>query len=276
MPTVPGVPAHWWRPDWPAPKGVSAVLTTRGTELAHGRSRGPFGFFNLGDHVQDSPQAVAANREQLARSLQAHPVFLQQVHGTQVLELQAGLEDGQVADAAVTRQPGLACTVMVADCLPVLLCDASGERVAAIHAGWRGLCAGVIERAVHALLQLPGQAPARPAEVLAWLGPCIGPRVFEVGPEVRAAFVHADPAAAACFASRGDGKYLADLPGLARQRLRGLGLSRVHGNDGSPSWCTVENPTRFYSHRRDQQRLGGSGRMAACIWRIAQDSPGEC
>jgi YfiH family protein len=156
----------------------------------------------------------------------------------------------------------LACTVMVADCLPVLFCDAQGRQVAAAHAGWRGLLGiqgkGILEQAIATFGTQGAEG------LLAWLGPCIGPQAFEVGDEVRAAFVAATPGAAACFKPLSAGKWLADLPGLARQRLSALGIARTYGNDGGQDWCTVSNPSRFFSHRRD----GVSGRMAASIWRV--------
>jgi len=207
---------------------------------------------------------------------------MEQVHGTAVLELQAETPDGLVADVAVAHQAGLACVVMVADCLPVLFCTADGSSVAAAHAGWRGLLGsegkGVIE-AAYASLSGKGGEPAR--AVMAWLGPCIGPSAFEVGSEVRDAFLEAaaqspEPASgpgavAACFqpiaeksgTSGFTGKWLADLPGLARLRMRALGVEQISGNDGTPDWCTVSNASRFFSHRRDRV----SGRMAVCIWR---------
>lgn len=261
----PEIPAHWLVPDWPAPPGVRAVCTTRGFNSGHGASATPWDYFNLGDHVGDAPQAVAANRAELQRRLGVRPVFMQQVHGVQVLPLQADTPDGRVADAAVTVRAGLACAVLVADCLPVLLTDTQGRCVAAVHAGWRGLAAGVLEQAVFALCALL-QTKA-PAGLMAWLGPCIGPQVFEVGPEVRAAFVAHDAHAGVCFKPGAGDRHLADLPALARQRLRALGLRGAYGNDSSPGWCTVGQPALYHSYRRDQQRLGGSGRMAACIWR---------
>ena len=266
--SVPG-----FAPDWPAPPGVHALFTLRGQGADEGDSRGAHGLFNLGDHVQDKPAAVRANRARLRQQMSARPVFLQQVHGTQVQALAAGTPDGAVADGALTDQVGLACTVLVADCLPILLTDAQGRRVAAVHAGWRGLAGGVLERTLEQFVApaLAQSAPAAPqiraGELMAWLGPCIGPRVFEVGAEVRAAFVAVDANAAACFAPHGDGKFMADLPALARQRLARWGVAQVYGNDSSPAWCTVGNAERYFSYRRDQQRLGASGRMAACIWR---------
>jgi len=248
-------------PDWPAPPSVQALFTTR----ERGVSISPFDGFNLGDHVGDTPAAVAHNRAQLARTVGRRPVFLRQVHGTQVCALDTDTPDGAVADAAWTTRRDVAAVVMVADCLPVLLCSADGGQVAAAHAGWRGLAGvggvGVLETTVAAF--------DRSQPLLAWLGPCIGPAAFEVGPEVRAAFldVHA-PAEAAFMPSPRPGHYLADLARLARQRLAAQGVDRVFGNDGSLSWCTATGASRFFSHRRDAGRLGSTGRMAACIWRV--------
>ena len=258
-------PAPGWRPDWPAPAHVHAWCSTRGDGPADGASAPPYEFFNLGAHVGDAPAAVAANRARLRQQIGARPVFLEQVHGTQVLPLHPGSPDGATADAAIAVQPGLACTVMVADCLPVLITDGAGSVVAAAHAGWRGLAGGVLEQTLARLGELaPATNQAR--DWLAWLGPCIGPEAFEVGPEVRAAFVAHDAGAAACFRPHGQGKYLADLPGLARRRLAQQGVARVYGNDGGADWCTVQQARRYHSHRRDHAARGGSGRMAACIW----------
>ena len=265
-------PHDWLQPEWPAPPGVRALFTTRGQGAADGASAAPREFFNLGDHVGDAPEAVAANRARLQQVLGARPVFLEQVHGVQVAELSHGIFDGTTADAAITTQRGLACTVMVADCLPVLFTDTVGRAVAAAHAGWRGLVGGVLEQTLKRFMAVAQAGQAREAikkeaiELLAWLGPCIGPRAFEVGAEVREAFVAADGGADACFASQGGGKYLADLPALARRRLAAQGVVRVHGNDGSDAWCTVAQGGRYYSYRRDQVLRGGTGRMAACIW----------
>ena len=249
-------------PDWPLPAGVRALCTTR----AGGVSAPPFDSFNLGDHVRDDPVQVAANRRRLADfTAPAQPVFLQQVHGTRVLRLRADAEhiaasQGAQADACLTTEPGVACTIMVADCLPVLLAHASGRAVAAAHAGWRGLAGGVLEATVQAL-----QRAAGPGAIRAWLGPCIGPAAFEVGDEVREAF-GLDDAVRACFQPHGPGKWLADLPALARIRLQQAGVADLHGNDGTPGWCTVTQASVFFSHRRDAARLGSTGRMAACIW----------
>ena len=242
----------WLQPEWPAPAGVRAVCTTRAGGVSQGAWRG----LNLGDHVGDDPAHVAANRAQLRAAIDAQAVFLRQVHGADVLALQPGTPDGAVADACTTTHAGLACTMMVADCLPVLFTDAQGRRVAAAHAGWRGLAAGVLERSVDSF------GEARP---IAWLGPCIGPQAFEVGDEVKAAFEASSAEAGQCFRPTGaPGKWWADLPALARQRLRSAGVTGIYGNDGSEAWCTVRNPLRFFSHRRD----GVSGRFAAAIWRV--------
>lgn len=249
-------------PDWPVHASVRAVCTTR----AGGVSAGRYASLNLGDHVGDDPQAVATNRQLLRTAIGARPVFLQQVHALQVETLNGASADGAEADACITAERDVACTIMVADCLPVLFATADGLRVGAAHAGWRGLAAGVLERTVdalvspHPLMPVPGRAG-----LVAWLGPCIGPRAFEVGDEVRAAFMAALPDSRSCFqAAEGPGKWFADLPALARQRLAMCGVTQVHGNDGTDAWCTVRNPLRFFSHRRD----GVSGRFAACVWRI--------
>lgn len=252
-------PVDWLVPDWPAPPGVRSLFTTR----SGGVSVAPFDSLNLGDHVRDDPTAVSTNRQRLADALGARPVFLQQVHGTAVATLGSQTPDGTVADACVSTQPGLACTVMVADCLPVLFTDTTGTVVAAAHAGWRGLAGGVLESC---LARMKKQQSA-PAEIMAWLGPCIGPQAFEVGGEVREAFVAWRDDADSCFVARPqEGKYLANLPQLARLRLQAVGLTRLYGNDGTPPWCTVTQSSRFFSHRRDAVRLGSTGRMAACIW----------
>ena len=270
-------PADWLIPDWPAPGGVHAVFTTR----AGGVSLPPHDSMNLGDHVADVPGRVAANRALLQRVTGTHAVFLNQVHGSQVLVLAADTADGQPADACVTVQRKLACTIMVADCLPVLLTTQDGGVVAAAHAGWRGLAGGhpdgrgVLETVYASFSALVQQVrPQVAIKTIAWMGPCIGPAAFEVGAEVKAAFEAAQPDAARCFVDVGAGKFLANLPALARLRLHALGITQVYGNDGTAPWCTVSNPLRFFSHRRDAG-VGGrgfgngfatTGRMAACIW----------
>lgn len=253
----------WIQPDWPAPPHVRAMCSTR----YGGVSTSPYDSLNLGSHVGDDPTHVAHNRRLLQEALGAKPVFLNQVHGTDMLALALDTPDGTTADGAFTCERGLACTIMVADCLPVLLCDVQGRQVAAVHAGWRGLAGvdgvGVLENACKHFVPL---APAEPTssaiELIAWLGPCIGPDAFEVGGDVVDAFTRTHAQAAECFKPLAGGKWLADLPALARQRLAALGITQVFGNDGSAPWCTVGQPLRFFSHRRDRI----SGRQAACIW----------
>lgn len=233
---------------------------------------------NLATHVGDVAACVQANRLLLQKSIDAQPIFLQQTHGVQVLKLQLGAAHDQVADACVTNQPGLACTVMVADCLPVLLAHTSVPLVAAAHAGWRGLLgdgarSGVLETVFRDFVaQAQEKEDVVASKIIAWLGPCIGPGAFEVGPEVRQAFVKDEPATAYFFKPLGMQTYLADLPGLARWRLRRLGIEKIYGNDGSLSWCTVSQPSQFFSYRRDaagskgQATMHATGRMAGCVW----------
>lgn len=247
--------ADWLVADWPAPANVRALTTTR---TSMGTSRPPFDRFNLADHVGDDPAAVAANRAQLVEKLHlpAEPVWLEQIHGAVVARLPTPVTRPQ-ADAAMTSTPGVVCAVLTADCLPVLFCDRAGTRVAAAHAGWRGLAGGVLEATVNAL-DVP------PQEILAWLGPAIGPRAFEVGEEVRAAFIADDPAASSAFAPTTPGHWHADLYVLARKRLARLGIEAVSGG----GHCTFEDAQRFYSYRRD----GRTGRMASLIWLQAEQS----
>lgn len=257
------VPAGWLVPDWPVPATVRALCSAR----EGGVSAGPYASFNLGDHVGDDPAAVASNRRRFAEALGAHPVFLKQVHGCGVVEVERGTPDGTEADACWTTSRGVACTIMVADCLPVLLADANGRAVAAAHAGWRGLVgeqgAGVLESLwAHWWPRIAGSETEAARSTLAWLGPCIGPTAFEVGDEVRAAFKAADPASVRHFRAHLPGKWLADLPALARDRLARLGITQVHGNDGGTAWCTASEASRFFSHRRDRV----SGRLAAAVW----------
>ena len=266
----------WLVPDWPAPENVRAVFTTR----QGGVSNIPYDSMNLGDHVGDARAHVDANRVLLARATGVRSVFLKQVHGSEVALLDTAVADGQQADACVTTRRQLACTIMVADCLPVLLCTEDGSVVAAAHAGWRGLAGagrgGVLE-SIHASIDtsyepLRQQVRTLPTmKIIAWLGPCIGPTAFEVGLEVKAAFETVQPEAAQCFTAIGAGKYLANLSGLARLRLQALGITQIYGNDGSAPWCTAGNASRFFSHRRDAgtggNGFGTTGRMAAAIWR---------
>jgi len=251
------------RPYWPAPPGVFAACSLR----TGGVSTGPYASLNLGDHVGDEPAAVAANRLRYAQALGSHPVYMKQVHGSQVAALQGNTPDGIEADACIATAPGIACTIMVADCLPMLFATAEGKAVAAAHAGWRGLAGqdgrGVVEAVWESFWPLAGRTRDEAARAtLAWLGPCIGPTAFEVGPEVKQAFGAHDRGTADLFRPHAAGKWLADLPGLARRRLQALGLTRVYGNDGSAGWCTVSDASRFFSHRRDRV----SGRLAASVW----------
>lgn len=260
-------PSSWLVPQWPAPSHIGAVCTTREGGVSHP----PLDTFNLGAYVNDDPAHVQANRAMLARCSGATPVFLRQVHGTHVQVLDENTPGEQVADASLTVHAGVACTALAADCLPVLLTDRQGLVVAAAHAGWRGLAgqngAGVLDAAVRAMRQA---LPDGEHEILAWLGPCIGHRQFEVGDEVRQAFAEAGLDVSMFFqAGAQSGKWMANLSALARQSLLRAGVAEVHGNDGTTAWCTVEQASLFFSYRRDTVRLGGSGRMAACIWRIA-------
>lgn len=233
-------------PEWNVPPNVRALQTTRNG----GVSLAPWASFNLGDHVGDAPAAVVANRELLRARLPSNPSWLTQVHSTLAVDIDSGPKTNE-GDAAYSRQPGHVCVVMTADCLPVLFCDRQGSVVAAAHAGWRGLLGGVLESAVAAMKVDPG-------DVLAWLGPAIGPQCFEVGEEVRAAFAAADPLAGQAFSPGAQGKWLCDIYLLARQRLLGIGVTAISGGGA----CTVSESDRYYSYRRD----GVTGRMASLIW----------
>lgn len=238
----------WIEPDWPAPARVRAAFTLR----PGGRSTGPYAGLNLASHVGDAPEAVRANRARLgeALGLPGEPAWLEQVHGSEAVYLpDAGVRHR--ADAAWTDRPGVVCAVLVADCLPVLFTDRRGGRVAAAHAGWRGLAAGVLERTVRSL-------GGSPADLLAWIGPGIGRCRFEVGEEVRAAFVARCPEDRAFFEPGARGRWRADLHGLARARLARAGVEAVFGVADD----TFGDPGRYYSHRRD----GPTGRMAALAW----------
>ncbi|MDR1349717.1 MAG: peptidoglycan editing factor PgeF [Zoogloeaceae bacterium] len=261
-----GVAPQFIHPDWPAPPTIGSVQTTR----TGGVSVLAYAGFNLGAHVGDAPEAVRHNRALLQRLLPATPIWLEQTHGAEAVELSADLLSAEAAppraDAAICRAPGLACAIMTADCLPVLFCDIQGEVVAAAHAGWRGLLAGVLENTVAALRLAPER-------LLVWFGPAIGPNAFVVGAETRAAFLAHHPAADAAFREVApqnaedapEKKYLANLYHLARQRLFRLGVTRIFGGD----FCTFHDPARFFSWRRDRQ----TGRMASLIW-ISEDRSG--
>lgn len=233
-------------PDWPAPPNVRALQTTR----QGGVSDAPYDSLNLGDHVGDEPLTVARNRVLLNHLLPSEPVWLEQAHGTLV----ANADDASClpqADACISRHRDSVCVVMTADCLPVLLCDTQGSVVAAAHAGWKGLAAGVIESTVQAM-------NTSPQDLMAWLGPAISQDAFEVGEEVRAAFVAAQPQAASAFTIGQSGKWLADIYALARMRLNALGITQIFGGD----YCTYRESEKFFSYRRD----GTTGRMGTFIW----------
>lgn len=241
-------------PEWPTPARVRAAFTLR----TGGVSQPPCDTFNVGAHVGDDPRAVAENRSRLRATLglPAEPAWLQQVHGCAVVDLdrQTTREPPGPADASVTRICGRVCAIQVADCMPVLFAAEDGSAVGAAHAGWRGLAGGVLESTVRAL-----GTPA--GKLLAWMGPAIGQAHFEVGEEVRSAFLASDPGASAAFIANERGRWQCDLYALARRRLAALGVTSVHGG----GWCTYTGAERFFSYRRD----GRCGRMAALIWRVS-------
>jgi YfiH family protein len=237
----------WIVPDWPCPPTVRALITAR----SGGVSTGQFASMNLGDAVGDELECVLENRRRLGLQLPSTPRWLRQIHGNVTVDAGSSTDPIE-ADAAFASRQDIVCAVTVADCLPILLCNRSGTRVAAVHAGWRGLCAGVIENTV-------GTMNVPPIELMAYLGPAIGPDAFEVGRDVYSAFVEQDSQAAAAFRPHRPGKWLADLFMLARQRLNNAGVDAVFGG----TLCTFSEPARFFSHRRDRI----SGRMAALIWR---------
>ncbi|THU05555.1 laccase [Lampropedia puyangensis] len=293
------------RPQWPAPSFVKALFTTR----QGGHSTAPWDSWNMGEFVGDERAHVQANRALLQQAIQATsvytqaaaPRYLKQVHGCDVHPLTADATTDlppnttQVcADAAITTQPGVVCTIMVGDCLPVLFAHKQAPVVAAAHAGWRGLAGtngqGILEtsfdsfrKAVKRWFQTQSQS-LTDAEIahdtLVWLGPCIGPQAFEVGKDVRNAFVDESESLCdsldalnarykACFLPHPQQRpdhWMAHLSGVARIRLQKLGITQLHGNDGSAPWCTVRNAQWYFSHRRDAAQLGSTGRMAACIW----------
>ncbi|RJT40528.1 purine nucleoside phosphorylase YfiH [Rahnella woolbedingensis] len=240
------------QPQWPQPASVRSCATTR----EGGVSLPPYGALNLGSHVGDSPEHVALNRQRLIElgDLPAAPHWLEQVHGTDVAHLssQTPAIPPLIADAAYTRESSVVCAAMTADCLPVLFCSKSGDEVAAAHAGWRGLCAGVLEKTVACF-------DAAPADIMAWMGPAIGPAHFEVGGEVREAFMAVNRDASVAFIPVGT-KFMADIYQLARLRLQAAGITAFYGGE----YCTVTDSNKFYSYRRD----GVTGRLASLIWLI--------
>ena len=227
------------KPDWPAPANVHSLVTTRA-------------FGNLADHVGDEKSVVATRRAALREYLPAEPLWLTQVHGTRCVPAETALS-GIEADASWAGSPRRVCAVLTADCLPILFCDNAGTKVAAAHAGWRGLAAGVVEATVAAMAVAPGN-------LMAWLGPAIGPSAFEVGADVRAAFVAADAGSQAAFVVKPDGKWLCDLYALARRRLANLGVTRIYGGGR----CTCTETDTFYSYRRERE----TGRMASLVWLV--------
>jgi len=238
----------WLTPQWPAPAVVHALSTERGG----GGSAAPYVSLNLASHVGDAAAAVAENRRRLriAAELPAEPSWLTQIHGTRIADLDVVGPAGP-ADGALTRRHGRVCAILTADCLPVLFAEDSGAAIAAAHAGWRGLAGGVLEATVRALA-------VAPPTLLVWLGPAIGPKHFEIGPEVRDELLRGDPGAHAAFEVNARGRYLADLSALARRRLERLGIERIYGGGE----CTYTDGDRYFSYRRD----GETGRQATLIW----------
>jgi polyphenol oxidase len=252
-------PLYFISPNWPAPVNVKALQTTR----TGGFSHAPFTSFNLGTHVNDDAIAVAKNRQLLSTYLPSDPVWVNQVHGVEVIDAAAS-SCLQNADASFTTKANVVCVTMTADCLPLLLCDKRGSVVAAVHAGWRGLCDGVIEEAIRKML-------VPPADVLVWLGPAIGPNAFEVGNDVREQFIEKDSQATLAFKSldnKADDKWLCNIYLLAKQRLNKLGVTQIYGasdhDDGNyaENFCTYTDEARFFSFRRTNV----TGRMASLIW----------
>ena len=258
-------------PNWPAPKNVHALQTNRYTASGDGTKNGfslaPYDSLNLGSHVKDNPMHVAQNRQLLSQFLPSEPVWLNQVHGINVVSLDeittaqtycvadSGCADCvPSADASFTTRNNVVCVTMTADCLPIIICDTAGTTVASIHAGWRSLCDGVIEATI---LSMRAKLPAKPANLMAWLGPAIGSNAFEVGAEVRAQFMAKDAKAEFAFKKHGN-KYLADIYQIATQRLNHLGVTQIYGGGR----CTFTEKDQFFSFRRD----GATGRMATLIW----------
>lgn len=237
-------------PDWPAPQHIKALTTTR----FGGVSQKPYQDFNLGAHVGDNPLAVAQNRQILREqlSLRNEPLWLNQVHGNEIIQADITEKTTPTADGSFTQKPNVVCTIMTADCLPILLCDRAGKQVAAIHGGWRSLAADIIDVALKQFA-IPGQ------EILAWLGPAIGPEVFEVGDEVRDMFIAQDPQAELAFIATKPGKWLCNIYLIARQHLNKRGVTAIYGGN----FCTYAESDRFFSYRRDQT----TGRMASMIWK---------
>lgn len=242
-------------PNWSAPKNIHALQTTRNSENREGGvSHAPFNSLNLGSHVKDNPIHVAQNRQLLNQFLPSEPVWLNQIHGINVIDA-ANTNCVLDADASFTTRKNVVCVTMTADCLPILVCDTAGTVIANIHAGWRSLCDGVIEATIAKL-------PVDSNKLMAWLGPAIGPNAFEVGSDVRAQFIAKDAQAELAFKPHGD-KLLCDIYKIATQRLNNLGVTKIYGGgQESEPWCTFTDEKRFFSFRRD----GETGRMATLIW----------
>ncbi len=251
---------EWIIPQWPAPANIHALFTTRKGVIDQ-NPRGAYSGFNLGDYVGDDSEIVKKNRVYLRQHLPKAPRWLTQVHGNRSVWVDAAKNDDKPeGDAAISKSSGGVCAILVADCLPVFLCDEAGSVVAIAHAGWRGLASGIIENTV-----LEMRRYSRSKQIIAWLGPAIGPQYFEVGEEVRSAFVLIDNRAEHAFTETGkQGKYYADIFQLARQRLFQIGVDQVSGGE----LCTYSDADRFYSYRRD----GKTGRMAALLWMTPQQS----
>lgn len=239
---------HWLTPDWPAPSGIHAATTLR----TGGVSLPPYQSLNPAAHVGDNIDSINKNRQRISDMLHlpTDPLWLEQIHSNQVIEVNANSMSGQIADAAYTKDSGVVCAVMTADCLPLLVCSSDAKTIAAIHAGWRGLLSGIIGNTLAAM---------NCDNYWVWLGPAIGPNCFEVGPEVREAFIQKSAEFSNAFRSQKNGKWLADIYQLAKIELTGLGVTAIYGGN----FCTVTDSQRFYSYRRDQQ----TGRMATLIWR---------
>ncbi len=255
-------PSDFIIPNWHAPANVHALQTNRDG----GYSLAPFDSFNLGDHVNDNPIHVAQNRQLLSQYLPSEPVWLNQVHGIEAVDA-TNTNYVPVADASFTNQKNVVCVIMTADCLPVLLCDRAGTTVIAVHAGWRGLCDGALEASIDkACRAVHTRSSVKPADLMAWLGPAIGPSEFEVGNEVREQFIAKDANAALAFKkhdnSQKPDKWLCDIYKIATQRLNNLGVTQIYGGGHDENFCTFTQKEQFFSYRRD----GATGRMASLIW----------
>ena len=241
-------------PNWPAPANVRALQTTRNG----GISLAPYESLNMGLHVNDNPMHVAHNRQLLSDFLPSEPVWLNQVHGINAVDA-AQTDCLPAADASFSTRKNVVCVTMTADCLPILLCNQAGTAVASIHAGWRGLCDGIIDATVNKM-------PVNSADLIAWLGPAIGPNAFEVGAEVREQFMIKDAKSEIAFKKQGENqaqdKWLADIYKIATQCLNNLGITQIYGGGQSENWCTFTDKEKFFSFRRD----GATGRMATLIW----------